>query len=121
MSSTSSGGREVCEATLDDIQTAVSFRNLFSSVIGHVSTTHYAPWASQLESMTSSQTVRKPSRRTPRNAADIELMIFWLVRNGLEIRFEDYAGRSRDQFVPFDSEIPRQVRAQGKPDGGFEC
>jgi len=44
------------------------------------------------------------------DASDIEYMILWLFRNNLKIRFEDYAGMTKDELIP----LVRVISADSK-------
>jgi len=52
-------------------------------------------WATTAES-----TRPKTKEKNPTDAADIEWMILWLANNDLKIRFEQYAGKTKEGLLP---------------------
>ena len=52
-------------------------------------------WATTVES-----TRPKTKEKNAADAADIEWMIIWLAGNNLKIRFEEYAGKTKEDLLP---------------------
>ena len=59
-------------------------------------------------------TLPRTTEKNATDAKDIEYMIFWLAENDLNIGFEEYAGKTKDELIPL-------VRKYRKTDGSVKA